>query len=308
MIRGNTSHEVGGGLQNKGSPGDADQLHDRRQLGPDQRWRGVQLRYPDARRLHDQRQYHRLLRCRPDKLRANATLTNCTVSFNSARHGGGGASNTGDGPGAETTLTLTACTISGNSAPLGGGLYNRNGSTYPAIATLIDTIIALNSATGAPPATSADAPPPARHRLVQPNRRRGLGRHSGRRPGQHHPGQPRRPGPWARRTITADPPQRSRSCRAAAAAGKRTSVAGLATDQSRGCRARQSSPRHRALSVRDRAPDRRRRDRQRQRAARRAGPARGRQPGRRHGRGPNDHLRPGRLLHAADDHPDLRAA
>ena len=37
------------------------------------------------------------------------TLTNCTVSGNSASHGGGGVSNYG-------SLALTNCTVSGNSA------------------------------------------------------------------------------------------------------------------------------------------------------------------------------------------------
>ena len=47
------------------------------------------------------------------------TLTNCTVSGNSASYSGGGIYNSGD------TLTLTNCTISGNSASYsGGGIFN----------------------------------------------------------------------------------------------------------------------------------------------------------------------------------------
>ena len=49
-----------------------------------------------------------------------ATLTNCTVSGNSAGISGGGLYNDGNG-----TTTLTNCTVSGNSAgSYGGGLFN----------------------------------------------------------------------------------------------------------------------------------------------------------------------------------------
>src|SRR5262249_13112577 len=50
--------------------------------------------------------------------RGTVTLTNCTVSGNSAGGGGGGLLNLG-------TATLTNCTVSGNSASFGGGgVYN----------------------------------------------------------------------------------------------------------------------------------------------------------------------------------------
>jgi parallel beta-helix repeat protein len=50
-----------------------------------------------------------------------ATLTNCTVSGNTASAGGGGVFDC-----ASATTTLTNCTISGNSA-LGGGANGFNG-------------------------------------------------------------------------------------------------------------------------------------------------------------------------------------
>ena len=55
------------------------------------------------------------LRRRPVQLRARLTLTNCTVSGNSAGIGGGGLCNSGG------TATLTNCTVSGNSASGDGG-------------------------------------------------------------------------------------------------------------------------------------------------------------------------------------------
>src|SRR5258708_6742219 len=48
-----------------------------------------------------------------------ATLTNCTVSGNAARYGGGMANQQG-------TLALTNCTVSGNSGPGGGGGLANN--------------------------------------------------------------------------------------------------------------------------------------------------------------------------------------
>ena len=77
----------------------------------------VQLGHSDAHRLHDQRQLRRERR-RPGELR-HATLTDCTISGNSAAYGGG-LENSG-------TAMLTNCTISGNSARNGGGRGERRG-------------------------------------------------------------------------------------------------------------------------------------------------------------------------------------
>ncbi len=62
------------------------------------------------------------------------TLTNCTVSGNSANIGGGVL--------IFGTAKLTNCTISGNSANIGGGLYINNGAT----ATLSNCTISNNTA------------------------------------------------------------------------------------------------------------------------------------------------------------------
>ena len=68
---------------------------------------------------------------------ARRTLTDCTISGNSADDAGGGLYNDG-------TATLTDCTISGNSAVLRRRpVYDVSGS-----ATLTDTIVAGNTATG----------------------------------------------------------------------------------------------------------------------------------------------------------------
>ena len=52
-------------------------------------------------------------------------------------------------------MQLTACTISGNSGSAGGGIYNEMYPGITAHATLIDTIVAGNTAPAAPPAISA---------------------------------------------------------------------------------------------------------------------------------------------------------
>ena len=49
-----------------------------------------------------------------------ATLTDCTISGNSAKRTGGGLWNDG-------TATITDCTISGNSANEGGGVFLLSG-------------------------------------------------------------------------------------------------------------------------------------------------------------------------------------
>ena len=69
-----------------------------------------------------------------------ATLTDCTISGNSANDGGGVSAY---GP-----LTLTACTVSGNSAAIGGGVYLLSGPYSRT--TIGDTIVAGNAAITSP--------------------------------------------------------------------------------------------------------------------------------------------------------------
>ena len=69
------------------------------------------------------------------------TLTNCTVSGNTATNGGGLFTGSGG------TTTIINCTISGNSASQnGGGLYNASGTV-----TIGNTIVAANTAATAGP-------------------------------------------------------------------------------------------------------------------------------------------------------------
>jgi parallel beta-helix repeat protein len=86
-----------------------------------------------------------------------ATLTNCTISGNNTGLGGGfggsggGFSGFGGGGGVFNggMATLTNCTVSGNAATTGGGVYN---SGYPAATlTLANTIVAGNTASGSGP-------------------------------------------------------------------------------------------------------------------------------------------------------------
>ncbi len=68
-----------------------------------------------------------------------ATLTNCTVSGNTA---GGSRSRRGGGIFVSGTATLTNCTVSGNTADLGGGgIYQSGGHCY-----LLNSIVVNNSA------------------------------------------------------------------------------------------------------------------------------------------------------------------
>ena len=53
--------------------------------------------------------------------KTNLTLTNCTVSGNTASTNGGGLANYG-------AATLTNCTVSGNKAVAGGGLFSAGGT------------------------------------------------------------------------------------------------------------------------------------------------------------------------------------
>ena len=96
---------------------------------------------------------------------ATATLTDCTISGNSAHDDGGGvynygtatltdctisgnSANAGGGVNAYGPLTLTACTVSGNSAAIGGGVYLLSGPHSRT--TIGDTIVAGNAANTSP--------------------------------------------------------------------------------------------------------------------------------------------------------------
>jgi len=69
------------------------------------------------------------------------TLSDCTVSGNSASKGGGGIVNGFHLGGYQSTLTVIDCTISGNSAPYGGAIYNASGAM-----TISNSILSGNSA------------------------------------------------------------------------------------------------------------------------------------------------------------------
>ena len=56
---------------------------------------------------------------------ATLTISNCTLSGNSASSGGGIYN---DGTVGSATLTITNCTLSSNTASLGGGIYNDGGA------------------------------------------------------------------------------------------------------------------------------------------------------------------------------------
>ena len=113
-VSGNSAGSGGGGIA-AGTATTADQLHRQRQLRRRRRRRHRARRHGDADQLHRQRQLRRHRRRRPASTTGTATLTNCTVSGNSA-HGGGGVHRCYHG-----TATLTNCTVSGNSAHGGGG-------------------------------------------------------------------------------------------------------------------------------------------------------------------------------------------
>ena len=77
------------------------------------------------------------------------TLSNCTVSGNSAVGVGSGASGIGGGLSRYGgAATLTDCTVSGNSATTsGGGLFSTNSSTHRnASMTLTNCTVSGNSA------------------------------------------------------------------------------------------------------------------------------------------------------------------
>jgi hypothetical protein len=74
----------------------------------------------------------------------NLTVSDCTITGNSAVFGGGGIAVGAWSPGLNVaTLTVNDCIISGNSAQIGGGIYN-GGTT-----TVSGGIMSGNSATGA---------------------------------------------------------------------------------------------------------------------------------------------------------------
>ena len=104
------------------------------------RRRHVQRRgHGHADQLHRQRQLRRLSGGGVDNSHyGTATLTNCTVSGNSATVSGGGL---GNGPG--STTTLTNCTVSGNSAISAAAAMRFDGRTT----TLTNCTVSGNSAT-----------------------------------------------------------------------------------------------------------------------------------------------------------------
>ena len=105
---------------NNGRHDHADRLHRQRQL---RRADGGGLfnsrRHDHADQLHRQRQLRRLDGGGLYNYGGTTTLTNCTVSGNSATATAAACTTTSG------TTTLTDCTVSGNSAAAnGGGLYN----------------------------------------------------------------------------------------------------------------------------------------------------------------------------------------
>ena len=76
--------------------------------------------------------------------RGSSSLTNCTLSNNSALSQGGAIFNLAGG-GGTATVTLTDCTLSGNRAH-DGGAYNGGGQTYGGGATFSNCILKGNTA------------------------------------------------------------------------------------------------------------------------------------------------------------------
>jgi CSLREA domain-containing protein len=72
------------------------------------------------------------------------TLTNCSLSGNTA-HNGGAIYNSGFTPG-RASLTIKNCTLSGNSADAGGGIFNNGGQSNAAL-TIINSTLSGNTAT-----------------------------------------------------------------------------------------------------------------------------------------------------------------
>ena len=119
-------------------------------------------------RLHRQRQLCQPLGGGLYNRGGTTTLTNCTISANSAASFGGGLDNFGSaitltictvignragasGGGLlnnDSTTTLTDCTVSGNSAINGGGLYGFSGTTTLTGSTIVSGNSASNSGGG----------------------------------------------------------------------------------------------------------------------------------------------------------------
>ena len=111
-ITDNTASYNGGGVYcSSGSP-HADQLHDHGQHGRELRRRSVVrlALLPDADQLHDQDNTGGGVSCS-----GSPTLTNCTITGNTAGRIGGGVICSG-------SPTLTNCKITGNTALSGGGV------------------------------------------------------------------------------------------------------------------------------------------------------------------------------------------
>ena len=116
--------------------GHADQLHRQRQLRRRTAAACSTRRHGHADQLHRQRQLRRTPAAALYNIDGTATLTNCTVSGNSAGSSGGGLFNV-DG-----TTTLTDCTVSGNSATAAAAAWIDIGGTT----TLTNCTVSGNSA------------------------------------------------------------------------------------------------------------------------------------------------------------------
>src|ERR1043166_6097886 len=78
---------------------------------------------------------------------ATLTVSNCTLSGNSAGSFGGGIYNDGEASGGSATLMLTNSTLSGNTASFwGGGIYNDGSSSGTVTLTLSNSTLSGNSA------------------------------------------------------------------------------------------------------------------------------------------------------------------
>ena len=142
-VSGNSAGFGGGGLFITARHGHADQLHRQRQLRRPPAAAACTSSYGTATLTNCTVSGNSAARQRRRRVQlryGTATLTNCTVSGNSASYSGGGLYNYGG------TATLTNCTVSGNSATgNGGGLFNMAGY-YGGTATLTNCTVSGNSA------------------------------------------------------------------------------------------------------------------------------------------------------------------